>query len=135
MSFRDFINRPLYYRRDGSAYPPGREGILEWTKDFENAEDRRIGFDRLSNGIEVSTVWMGIDHGFLGNRRPLIFETMAFVPQHTKYIFMGGPIEFDRQAFGEPWRYSTEEEAKLGHRMMVEKFSQYKTADDVLKNV
>lgn len=43
------------------------------TKDGQ--ERRRVGWDEV-NGYEVSTVFLGLDHGFTG--RPLLFETMIF---------------------------------------------------------
>ena len=54
--------------------------------------------------IHVSTVWLGMDHNFIGTEPPIIFETMIF----------GG--EFDEYQ----WRYSTEEEAKAAHVVIVE---------------
>lgn len=54
--------------------------------------------------VEVSTVFLGIDHGFLGHGK-LFFETMVF----------GGPED------GEMERYTTYEQAELGHKRMVEK--------------
>lgn len=53
--------------------------------------------------IEVSTVWLGLNHQWLPDRPPLIFETMIF----------GGPL--DREC----WRYSTEEQALVGHAEVV----------------
>jgi len=46
----------------------------------------------------VSTVWLGLDHGY-GGGPPLIFETMVF----------GGAHDEDQ------WRYPTEVEALAGH--------------------
>lgn len=106
----------LYFRKDGTPYPEGKEGLLAFAKDFENTEGRRVGFDKLPNGLAVSTVWLGIDHGF-GSGRPLIFETMVFA--HGR----GG--EFQTQ-------YSTLEEARLGHKMMVKKCRSLVTIKDVL---
>ena len=49
----------------------------------------------------VSTVWLGLDHGFGMGGPPLIFETMIFgdhgVSDHGQ------------------WRYSTEQAARQGH--------------------
>ena len=52
---------------------------------------------------EVSTVWLGLDHSFMEDSPPLIFETMIF----------GG--EWDTEC----WRYSTEAEALEGHQEAV----------------
>ncbi len=106
----------MYYRRDGTPYT-GLNALQDFGRDFVNMELRRVGFDSLSNGLEISTVWMGLDHNF-GGGRPLIFETMVFAN--------GRGSDFNMA------RYSTLEEARLGHKMFVKKYSVYKTADDVL---
>jgi hypothetical protein len=49
--------------------------------------------------VNVSTVWLGLDHNWWPDRPPLIFETMIF----------GGKLDL------EVWRYSTEEQAVAGH--------------------
>jgi len=48
--------------------------------------------------VEVSTVWLGIDHQH-GDGPPLIFETMIFGGDHH----------------GETWRYPTHDDAVAGH--------------------
>lgn len=57
----------------------------------------RVGED-VVDGVTVSTVWMGIDHGF-ADGRPVIFESMIFGGDHDQ----------------EQMRYCTEEEAIKGH--------------------
>jgi hypothetical protein len=53
--------------------------------------------------IKISTVWLGIDHNFLGGP-PLIFETIIF-----------GDCPFDQSQ----WRWTTEQEAIEGHKLIV----------------
>lgn len=122
----------MYYRMDGTPYPDGSEGTMEWAKDFENFELRRIGHDKLENGLEISTVWLGLDHSFGGSGRPLIFETMVFVPQHREVGFLGRKLIFDREEFNMQ-RYSTLEEARLGHKMMVKRCKSLKSIEQILK--
>jgi hypothetical protein len=59
------------------------------------------------DNIRISTVFLGIDHNFNGGP-PLIFETMAFD---------------DEVGFAdlECERYSTWDEAEVGHKAMVDK--------------
>lgn len=108
-----------YYRMDGSPYPPGDEGLMEWAKDFEES-DRIVKQELLWNGIWISTVWLGLDHQY-GDGPPLIFETMAF-----RHIFEETvePIEFDgiklpyrshHPDVGIQERYSTLADAEFGH--------------------
>ena len=75
-------------------------GIVEWGRWFETA-DRVVKKDTVGD-VEVSTVFLGMDHSF-GGRKPLLFETM---------IFGGG---YDQSQ----WRYSTWGEAVAGHREAV----------------
>jgi hypothetical protein len=51
----------------------------------------------------ISTVWLGLDHSFGADPKPLIFETMIF----------GGPHD------GYCKRYATEIEAQGGHELAV----------------
>lgn len=85
-----------YYDRQGNPI-----SMMEWCKKFEDNGYKRVSFDKLEN-CYVSTVWLGVDHNFLGGN-PLIFETLVF----------GGPLD------GEMYRYHTEEEAIKGHEEMV----------------
>lgn len=96
------------YRRDGTPYPEGDKGLIEWGKDCEKREYKIVAQETLANGNFVSTVWLGIDHAFDGGK-PLIFETMVF-PKKGNW----GELDCDR--------YSTEAEALEGHKKMVEKW-------------
>lgn len=60
---------------------------------------RRVAYSER-DGVEVSTVWLGLDQGFGYSDRPLIFETMIFGGEHDK----------------EQWHYSTLDEALEGHQ-------------------
>jgi hypothetical protein len=83
-----------FYNRDGKPID-----LMEWAR--ERQEDNHIG-DTTVDGVRVSTVWLGLDHGY-GPGPPLIFETMIF----------GGPHD----NFCE--RYSTKEQAQAGHDRIV----------------
>jgi hypothetical protein len=64
---------------------------------------RLVGeFKATSSGVRVSTVFLGINHGF-ADETSLWFETMVF----------GGDLD------GEQDRYETWEEAEVGHAAMV----------------
>lgn len=68
--------------------------------------NRRIAFTETVTGLEVSTVFLGLDHSH-GGRRPVLFETMVFRHQD------GGR---DTVAQG---RYFTWDEAMEGHKANV----------------
>ena len=107
------MNKLGRYRRDGTPYPEGKAGLMEWGKDFENKDIHLVKQDTLANGYFVSTVWLGLDHGMLGSVRPLIFETMVFRKGKD------GVIKYNELDMS---RYSTEQEAIEGHNQMVEKW-------------
>jgi hypothetical protein len=95
------LTRDLYYRLDGHVPVPCAD-VLTWAQWFETA-DRGVATDTLPTGVRVSTVFLGVDHGFSMAQRPVLFETMIF----------GGPHDQDT------WRYATWEEAEKGHRQAV----------------
>jgi hypothetical protein len=88
----------LYYDQDGQPM-----AMAEWARVFEDIDKRRIARTELPNAT-ISTVWLGIDHGW-GEGPPLIFETMWF----------------KRDGDDEMERYATKAEALAGHERMVAK--------------
>lgn len=58
-----------------------------------------------------SHVYLGLNHSYLINERPLIYETMVF---HDRQ-FRDGDIDMER--------YSNRKEALAGHRQMVKKWA------------
>jgi hypothetical protein len=87
-----------YYDRQGRPID-----VTKWTRLFEDADTKIVAKTQVGDA-EVSTVWMGLDHGF-GDGPPLIFETLVF----------GGPLDDEME------RYSTEEQALAGHEDMVQR--------------
>ncbi len=72
--------KPRYYILDGHT-PVLVADVLEWTKWLETAGDARIvAQTQVSEGVFVSTVFLGLDHSFnfVADRAPMIFETMTF---------------------------------------------------------
>jgi len=64
----------------------------------------------------VSTIWLGIDHGFGESDKPLIFESMVFI--------LGREEDMDR--------YYTLSEAQEGHKRLVKKY--FWRADLLVRN-
>lgn len=50
----------MKYRLDGSRYPEGDEGLLEWAMDMQDSRGRIVRQELLWNGIWLSTVWTGL---------------------------------------------------------------------------
>ena len=85
--------------------------LFEWARWFESSV--RTIIKTRHGDVEVSTIFLGLDHSFDG-KKPLLFETMVF----------GGPSNGDTK------RYSTWEQAESGHIEMVKKI--FHLRDDVL---
>ena len=88
-----------YYNRAGEPITP-----KEWCHLMGDDAYHRVAFGQVTYGghqLDVSTVWLGIDHNhsFWGRRE--LFETMVF-----------GECDFDQDCA----RYATEGEALEGHR-------------------
>jgi hypothetical protein len=99
-----------FYDRSGVPISMQEWGRLRWSEDGDdwerNLDNVRVAHDALVVGddpVEVSTVWLGIDHGFGHSELPVIFETMVFGGKDNQYC----------------QRYCTEEEAKAGHTQVV----------------
>lgn len=81
----------------------------EWSQMFSGGDAaRRVAHTDLITGGSVSTVFLGLDHRFLGDGPPLLFETMSFGTR-------GGEIQV---------RYSTWDEAERGHAEVVAELTQ-----------
>lgn len=87
--------------------------------DWNNRFDLKTEID----GYEISTVDLGLDHSFCGEK-PLYYETMIFLKENI------GKIDERKENIFEDYqvRYSTQEEAIEGHRLAIE------FVKEVLKN-
>ncbi len=75
--------------------PEGVAGLMLWAEKMET-KNRIVAQDQVGNKW-ISTIFLGIDHGF---DSPLLFETMVF----------------EDDVAGDMWRYSTWDEAMEGHK-------------------
>lgn len=73
--------RCMTYILDHSGEPVECHDTLEWGEWFECASNRKLAKDTVDLGFglsaDVSTVFLGIDHGFEGGE-PILWETMIF---------------------------------------------------------
>jgi hypothetical protein len=81
--------------------PVPEPDLLKWERWLETA-DRRVA-QTLQGDLEVSTVFLGLDHSWWG--KPQLFETMVFVNHKSQ----------------DTDRYASWTEAELGHEKMVRK--------------
>lgn len=87
--------------KDGEMVPVD---LFTWAKWFEGSEGRQVAKTEIGTAT-VSTVCLGLDHSF-GDGPPLYFETM---------VFGDHPLQDEQE------RYSTLEEAMLGHERMCQR--------------
>lgn len=108
--FKDGKKNPyfdsIYYILEGKNIVPC--DMFTWAKFFENSKNRTICVEEINN-IKISTVFLGLDHGW-GSDIPVLFETMVF----------GGALD------GEMERYHTYDEAEEGHKKMVDRVRENK---------
>lgn len=92
-----------YYKLDEAGEPVPCEDILEWASWFAQSHEARVVVKtELPSGTTVSTVFLGIDHGFRGGE-PVLWETMMF----------GGNYDLACD------RYRSRRDAIVGHEMWV----------------
>jgi hypothetical protein len=95
-----------YFLNEDHTYTPC--DLMTWAIQFEEMSrnhTKHVGSDRI-NGFHVSTVWLGLDHAWLGGP-PLLFETMIFDNKEDR-----SDIYQDR--------YTTWDEAVEGHKRAIQ---------------
>jgi len=92
----------MYYDRQGQPIE-----MMDWARKMEDHEYKVVA-QHWVRGWMISTVWLGIDHGFGRGGPPVIFETMIFPP---------GDESGEDGALSEEYqdRYATETAAQAGH--------------------
>ena len=85
------------------------DDIIEFSRAVEDFESRIVAQEKVGE-LFVSTVFLGIDHGWNRSNPPILFETMVFDPLNNE-------IE------GLTERYATWDEAYEGHQNTVKKVS------------
>jgi len=108
--------------------------LLEWAELNEDREYSIVGSNlivatTMCPPSRLSTVWLGLNYNFWPGGPPLIFETMRFSQKEGTRTFEGQTytyhpiLEFpdpnDNTQRTEQVRWSTEEQARLGHARIV----------------
>jgi hypothetical protein len=112
------IPRPYFAVLDEEHNVIVTSDIQEFGRFFEQSEKRVVAKTQIS-GLLVSTVFLGINHGFLSGQRPFWFETMVFADDDRA---MPPEVEalLSKWREGQQQRYSTWREAEEGHARMVQ---------------
>lgn len=100
----------IYYILNDDNRPVAINDGFEWSEWFGENYEKRVIKQTSVKSIFVSTVFLGINHKFIGSGPPLLFETIAF-----------GDVSGDTDRME---RYSTIEEALEGHDRMVKKYQE-----------
>lgn len=103
---------PHHYTLDAAGNPVRCRDLEEYAQWWATADrtlakskDEREG----APPIEISTVFLGLDHSFdPGRHPPVLWETLVF----------GGPLD------GEMERYTSKEDAIAGHQAMCERVAE-----------
>ena len=122
-----------WYRLEGHepvevSQDEGMRWMEEKVSSPEAFEDRRVGYDIVDcpdgRRYEVSTVFLGFDHGFGGAVQ--LFETMIFDvrSEHQGDAEAGrdGLVETRGDSRG-MWRYATWDEAAAGHQWVLDQIA------------
>lgn len=80
--------------------------LMEWAEWLENAGQKKIVQQDYIDDNFISTVFLGLDHGFGMSSEPLIFETMVFSGNPGKDIYCD--------------RSTTWKEAVKGHKRAIQ---------------
>lgn len=96
------IEYQMYWILDeyGEPVPAGADEFSKWFG--SSFSERTVAMDDVDEDLRVSTVFLGINHGMIGEE-PILFETMVF----------GGPLD------GECRRYTTRDKALAGHARLL----------------
>lgn len=116
-----------FYTLDAQGNPVAQTDIVHFGRWFETTE-QCVGwmhFDCNGGGIEVSTVFLGIDHSFLPGGPPVLWETMVFADEAILRRLLELAETDDRSIVAKftggvdiQKRYTSQAEAKRGHAVM-----------------
>lgn len=99
----------LFYILDENRKVIPTDDVRVWGEFFKQSEKRRVGRTDIGDSF-VSTVFLGLDHGFRPDQIPVLWETIWFGPGRRE-------VELDRCA-------GTWEQAEAMHARMVERVKQ-----------
>ncbi len=88
-----------HYILDENNQPVEVEDILEWARLISDDKKKRVDYTKIGN-VTISTVFLGLDHGWGREHIPILFETMIF----------GGRLDNYQN------RYETYDQAVEGHK-------------------
>lgn len=107
------------YILDKDGNPVVEPDLLKWGKWFEEAGDnRRIAYDEVGD-YYVSTVFLGLDYSF-GGDKPVLFETMVFEKNRSVDSAGEKKVKYNKNVDEYSDRYFTKEDALFGHKFILD---------------
>lgn len=95
--------------------------MIEWGRFIEDRE--RVIVARTGNDTKwVSTVFLGLDHNMWWGGPPMVFESMAFQDEGRTIEVWGGGGRMHVPETLDCVRYSSWEDAEIGHQALVRKW-------------
>jgi hypothetical protein len=105
-----------YVLMDGKPVP--EPDLLKWARWFEIVDNRTLLRTTVGN-YEVSTIFLGLDHGFRRGSKPVLWETMVFRTKPRRMHTEGDTTIIEADYADRMQRYTSEEAARRGHAAMV----------------
>lgn len=96
-----FSGQPLQYMHDHNGRPVPAKNLVD-LEEFRQHESFRLR-TQVTPDVYVSTVFLSINHAFMPNEDPVLWETMVF----------GGKLGKEQE------RYTSQKAAEIGHEAMV----------------
>jgi hypothetical protein len=94
---------PYYILIGKRVFKTDINGFMRWSRKRGGSASQTLALTRVSPTVDISTIFICIDHRHFGEGRPIVFETLVF----------GGQLD------GEMERYTTYGKALDGHERMV----------------
>jgi hypothetical protein len=91
-----------HYILDDMGNPIPCPDVLQWARIWRRADVRQLAHTQIDKSVDVSTVFLGIDHGYRPDE-PILWETMIFGGEHDGWCA----------------RYRSKEQAHAGHAAVV----------------
>lgn len=98
---------------DNNPVPSTITEYVEW--EHVNPEKRIVKQEHIGDDIRVSTVFLGLNHSFIDNETPVLWETMIFGGEHDEYQV----------------RYTSHEAALQGHEIALSLIKTEKNEENI----
>jgi hypothetical protein len=99
------------YILNDNGNPVLEPDLIKWAMWFETATNRRVAKEMIGE-VQVSTVFLGLDHNFCSKGPPIVWETMVF----------GGELDQETERCS-----GNREQAEAMHQDMVERVKSSRT--------